>query len=127
MNRDVFAITLATDDLIATEEFYRDVFGADIVHSDEVSRVFKFGSMLINCLELREAKSLFEPAKLTAAVHTSMLTIQVKNVDAEAKRLDALDVVLNTEPTDQPWGIRTITFIDPTGQLWEFSHPLATK
>ena len=125
MRNDIFAVTLVTTDLHAVEKFYSEVFGAKTVHSDEVSRVFKFGSVLVNCLDREDAVGLFAPANLATGVgHSSMLTIQVENVDAEAKRLEGLGISLNTEPTDQPWGIRTITFVDPTGQLWELSHSL---
>lgn len=124
MELDLFALTLFTDDLEATEKFYGEVFGAKVIHSDEVSRVFKFGSTLINCLHRSDAIGLFAPSELSSSGHASMLTIQVANVDGEAARLAGIGVELNTQPTNQPWGIRTITFVDPAGQLWEFSHPL---
>ena len=126
MSPEVFAITLVCDDLSAVESFYSDVFATRPVHSDEVSRVFKFGSVLINCLERADAVKLFAPATTVSAGsgQSSMLTVQVQSVDDEASRLATLGVELNTEPTDQQWGIRTITFVDPAGQLWEFSHPL---
>jgi uncharacterized glyoxalase superfamily protein PhnB len=124
MNRQIFALTLATRDLAATEDFYAKVFDAEVIYSDEVCRIFKFGETLINCLSIENARELFAPAVLSGTGHASMLTIQVESVDAEAERLRTLGVALNTEPTDQPWGIRTITFQDPAGQLWEFSHPL---
>ncbi len=126
MKPEVFAITLVCDDLSSVERFYSDVFAAKPVHADDVSRVFKFGSVLINCLERSDAVGLFAPAA-TASVgsaHASMLTVQVQSVDDEAARLAALGVELNTEPTDKDWGIRTITFVDPAGQLWEFSNPV---
>jgi uncharacterized glyoxalase superfamily protein PhnB len=55
----------------------------------------------------------------------SLFTVQVDDVDAEEKRLVELGVTLNYGPLDQPWGIRVITFVDPAGQLWEFSQQLA--
>ena len=124
MSHDIFAITLVTRDLVAAEKFYREVFDAKTVHSDEVSRVFKFGSVLINCLDSQDAEGLFAPAAVAAGPgHASMLTIQVESADDEAARLETLGVKLNTPPTDKAWGIRTITFVDPSGQLWEFSNP----
>jgi uncharacterized glyoxalase superfamily protein PhnB len=127
MDRKLFAITLVTADLAAVENFYAKVFDATPVHSDEVSRVFSFGGTLINVLERSDAETLFAPAQAAGPgyAHPSMITIHVPNVDAEAARLEGLGVELNTRPEDKPWGIRTITFVDPAGQLWEFSHPLA--
>lgn len=73
MNTEIFAITLVTSDLAATERFYETVFGAKTVHSDEVSRVFKFGSVLINCLERSDAEGLFAPARVAdVGAHASI-------------------------------------------------------
>ena len=122
----LFAITLIASDLDEFAQFYEAVFGVVPIFSDEVSRVFKLGETLINVLERSDAEVLFAPAQ-TAAVgfaQHSMFTIQVDDVDAQATRLQGLGVELNYGPKDQPWGIRVITFIDPAGQLWEFSQSL---
>jgi len=42
------AITLFTDDLEATRDFYTEVFGLPIFFEDDNSAVFKFGDTLIN-------------------------------------------------------------------------------
>ena len=122
----IFALTLVTDDLDETESFYRRVFGLEPVFTDANSTVFQFGEVLVNILDASAVGGLFSPAVVASPGlgHRNLLTIQVDNVDLEAERLAGLGVQLNQQPTDQDWGIRTITFIDPTGQMWEFSHPL---
>jgi predicted enzyme related to lactoylglutathione lyase len=123
----IYAITLIATDLAKVETFYRDVFGRSPVYQDEVSRVFKFGETLINVLDRSDAVNLFAPATTAEPnfAHHSMMTMQVEDVDAEAARLQTLGVELNYGPINQPWGIRVVTFVDPAGQLWEFSQPLA--
>jgi uncharacterized glyoxalase superfamily protein PhnB len=48
-----------------------------------------------------------------------VFTIQVDAVDAMCAALTARGVALLTGPVDRPWGIRTASFIDPGGQIWE--------
>ena len=48
----ITAITLFTEDLAATKQFYREVFRLPVVFEDDASAVFNFGNTLINLLSI---------------------------------------------------------------------------
>ncbi|MGZ4486061.1 MAG: VOC family protein, partial [Nocardioidaceae bacterium] len=58
------AITLFVEDLEATKQFYRQVFGLPVVFEDDNSAVFNFGNTLINLLKTTAAGELIEPARV---------------------------------------------------------------
>ena len=119
----ITAITLLTEDLAATKQFYQEVFGLPIVFEDDVSAVFNFGNTLVNLLSITAAPELIAPAALADAHAGSrnVLTITVDDVDAICTVLKARDVPLLNGPMDRPWGIRTASFKDPSGQIWEIA------
>src|SRR5690349_8344682 len=120
----VGAITLVVDDLAATKAFYADVFRLPVVHEDDVSVVFDFGNTLINLLTVPAASELIDPAApgVGGAAPRLQLTLTVADVDAVAAELTARGVELLNGPMDRPWGIRTASFRDPAGHIWEIAH-----
>ena len=52
------------------------------------------------------------------------LTIWVDDVDRVAAELDARGVPLLNGPVDREWGVRTVSFTDPDGHIWEVAHDL---
>jgi catechol 2,3-dioxygenase-like lactoylglutathione lyase family enzyme len=125
-SREIGAITLLTDDVAASRSFYRDVFGVPLVYEDDVSAVFQFADTMINLLEVTAADALFDPHPV--GTHDDgarvLLTLNVDDVDAECERLRSLGVSLLNGPMDRPWGIRTASFLDPSGHVWEIAHEL---
>lgn len=125
VTKGIFAITLLAGDVALTKDFYIRVFEVKPVFEDENSVVFQLGPNLVNILGEDAVGDLFGPAKVgePSSGHRSMLTLNVANVDDEFARLQRLGFAINTPPANRPWGIRTITFADPTGQMWELSMP----
>jgi len=119
----IFAITLFTEDLEQTKAFYQKVFGLPIDFEDPNSAVFKFGGTLINLLRITEANELIEPAKVANRDSGSrfVFTILVEDVDAMCAELVSRGVELLNGPMDRPWGIRTASFTDPAGYIWEIA------
>jgi catechol 2,3-dioxygenase-like lactoylglutathione lyase family enzyme len=119
----IFAITLFVEDLPAAKQFYLKVFGLPLVFEDGNSAVFKIGETLINLLKISEAAELLEPAKVAQREAGSRLifTIQVEDVDAKCAELSAHGVKLLNGPMDRPWGVRTASFADPGGHIWEIA------
>jgi len=122
--RSIYAITLFVEDLAATKKFYLDVFGLPVVYADANSAVFKIGENLINLLKISEADALIEPAQVASREAGSrfILTIPVEDVDATCADLSARGVKLLNGPMDRPWGIRTASFMDPAGIIWEVAR-----
>ena len=118
------AITLFADDLATTRQFYLDVFGLPVVYEDDNSACFRFGTTIINLLQVDNAPELVEPASVARsdAGVRAVMTISVDDVDATCAELATRGVVLLNGPMDRPWGIRTASFFDPAGQLWEIAH-----
>ncbi|MFE3516272.1 VOC family protein [Streptomyces sp. NPDC059166] len=119
----ITAITLVTEDLRATKEFYREVFGLPVDYENENSAVFRFGGTLVNLLDATAAPELMEPAPVAPAGTGSrqVFTLTVDDVDAKCEELAARGVELLNGPMDRPWGIRTASFRDPGGHIWEIA------
>jgi uncharacterized glyoxalase superfamily protein PhnB len=99
------------------------VFGLPVHHEDDDSAVFNFGNTLVNLLRTTAAVELIEPASIAApdASARFQLTIDVDDVDAMCDELKRRGVELLNGPMDRPWGIRTATFRDPGGHIWEIA------
>ena len=115
------AITLFTEDLAASKAFYLKVFGLPIIFENDDSAVFKIGATMINLLLISQANELIEPAKLGTrdAGSRVVFSVEVDDVDAMCVKLSGLGVTLLNGPMDRPWGIRTASFCDPSGHIWE--------
>ncbi len=119
----IATITLVTDDLPGTDRFYRDVFKIEPVHRDDDSVVFRFGETLVNLLRSEAAPELVDPAPVAGANAgvRSVLTVHVEDVDEWCATLRERGVELLNGPIDRPWGPRTASFRDPSGQTWEIA------
>ena len=119
----IFAVTLFVEDLPAAKQFYLRVFGLPVDYEDDNSAVFKFGNTLINLLKTTAARELIEPAPVARreAGTRFVFTIHVEDVDAMCAELTARGVELLNGPMDRPWGIRTASFMDPGGYIWEIA------
>ena len=122
----ISAITLFVDDLAATRSFYLEVFGLPVLFEDEDSAVVRFDNTMINLLTSSAAVSLIDPATVASPDTGSrlQLTLDVENVDATCAELAGHGVVLLNGPMDREWGIRTASFRDPGGHIWEIAQPL---
>ena len=121
--KGIDAITLFVEDVAAAKAFYVEVFALPIHYEDDNSAVFKFGDTLINLLHIAQAPGLIDPAVVAPREAGSRIqfTIGVDDVDATCEILKARGVELLNGPIDRPWGIRTASFRDPGGHIWEFA------
>ena len=120
----VGAITLFVEDLDAARQFYQQVFGLPVKFEDSNSAVFDFGNTIINLLKATAAPELIEPAVVASREAGSrlQLTIGVDDVDAVCAERAARGVELLNGPMDRPWGVRTASFTDPAGHIWEIAR-----
>jgi catechol 2,3-dioxygenase-like lactoylglutathione lyase family enzyme len=119
--QSVGAITLFVEDRGRAKTFYERVFDGSVVNEDEQSVAFRFENMIVNLLESGAAPELIAPARVAAAATGSrfQLTIWVENTDAVCAELAARGVELLNGPVDRDWGLRTASFTDPDGHIWE--------
>ena len=119
----ITAITLFVEDLAKAKRFYSEVFQLPVFFEDDSSAVFKFGETLVNLLQSNEAHELVAPATVATpdAGVRFQFTLAVEDVDATCEELTARGVELLNGPMDRPWGVRTASFRDPGGHIWEIA------
>ena len=119
-------ITLFAEDLERSKLFYQDVFSLPVLFEDQDSAVFKFENMLINLLAVPAARDLIQPGVVASpgAGSRFQLTIPVDDVDATCDQLKSRGVRLLNGPMNRSWGVRTASFTDPGGHIWEIAQPL---
>ncbi|MDR8408024.1 VOC family protein [Nonomuraea sp. 3-1Str] len=122
----ITAITLFVEDLAAAKTFYMDVFRLPVHYEDPDSVVFRIGSTLVNLLSVAEAPGLVTPAGVgtSGGGARAVLTITVDDVDAVAADVVSRGAVLLNGPVNRPWGVRTASFRDPAGHVWEIAGEL---
>jgi catechol 2,3-dioxygenase-like lactoylglutathione lyase family enzyme len=123
------AITLFLNDLDASKAFYRSVFDLPVMFEDEASAVFNFESSVVNLLKRSEAPELIDPAPVAPSDAGSrvVFTLAVDDVDRMCTDLRARGVELLNRPMDRPWGVRTASFRDPDGYIWEVAHKIEER
>jgi lactoylglutathione lyase len=120
---NISAITLFVEDLDTAKTFYENAFGLPLHFEDPHSAVFKFGHTLVNLLVEPAVPELISPAALAPGTAGSRVqfTVTVDDVDAMCAELVGRGVELLNGPIDRPWGIRTASFVDPNGYIWEIA------
>ncbi len=120
----IAAVTLFVEDLTESKQFYGKAFDLPVHFEDGDSVVFKFGDTLINLLKSSEGESLIAPAVVAGrdAGSRFQFTLAVDDVDETCAQLTERGVQLLNGPMDRPWGIRTASFTDPSGHIWEIAH-----
>jgi catechol 2,3-dioxygenase-like lactoylglutathione lyase family enzyme len=121
--KGIGAITLFVEDLAAAKQFYEEVFGLPVTFEDDDSAVFAFGSTLVNLLRTTAAGELIEPAVVAppGAGAPFNHTINEENEDPKCAQQARLREELLNGPLDRPWGVRTASFVDPGGHIWEIA------
>ncbi|MGR3562589.1 MAG: VOC family protein [Heliomarina sp.] len=115
------SVRLIARDVRGLAAFYETVTG---VKADWLAPVFAEivtpGASLAIASE--ETVALFKEGSAEAAANrTSIIELQVKDIDADFARLKTLDVV--HEPKLLPWGNRTLQLRDPEGNLVSLYMP----
>ena len=125
-SKSVDFITLFVEDLGRSKAFYREVFGLQLIFEDENSAVFRFGNTGVNLLRTEAANALISPGTVASrdAGARLVFTIGVEDVDAVCTELAARGVELLNGPVNRPWGVRTASFTDPGGHIWEIAEDL---
>jgi catechol 2,3-dioxygenase-like lactoylglutathione lyase family enzyme len=122
----VGAITLFVEDTGRSKSFYEEVFELPVLFEDESSVAFKFENMIVNLLATPAALELIEPGTVSSPEAGSrfQLTIGVDDADAVCSELASRGVRLLNGPLNREWGMRTASFTDPDGHIWEIAQKL---
>ena len=124
--KSVGAITLFVEDPRRSQSFYEKVFALPVIWEDEDSAVFRFENTIVNLLKMSAARELIEPGSVASREAGSrfQLTIWVDDADAVGAELAERGVELLNGPMDREWGMRTASFTDPDGHIWEIAQKL---
>jgi lactoylglutathione lyase len=122
--KSVGAITLFVEDPQRSKSFYQDVFDLSVIYEDENAAAFRFENMIINLLKIPAARDLIEPGAVASREAGSrfQLTIWVDDADAVCAELATRGVGLLNGPMNREWGMRTASFTDPDGHIWEIAQ-----
>jgi catechol 2,3-dioxygenase-like lactoylglutathione lyase family enzyme len=123
--RQIGAMTLHVSDVARAREFYQRAFGLEGQQLDADTVMIKFTGQYVF---LHQDPAHQPPGGVVEEQGTSgagQFAIIVEDVDAVRAELDANGVTLASGPEDRAWGMRTITFADPDGYVWEIAQPLS--
>jgi catechol 2,3-dioxygenase-like lactoylglutathione lyase family enzyme len=125
--KSVGAMTMFVENPKRSKAFYESVFEVSAIYEDDDAVAFQFENTVVNLLQAsRPAEELIAPAKVAGAESGSrfQLTIWVEDVDAVCEELRKRGVELLNGPMDREWGMRTASFTDPDGHIWEVAANL---
>jgi lactoylglutathione lyase len=125
--KNLGALTLFVDDVQRSKQFYESVLDAKLVYEDEQSAAFELENTIVNLLACPAARELVAPGVVANGDGGTrfQLTIWVEDTDAVCAELGARGVSLLNGPIDREWGMRTASFRDPDGHIWEVAQTLS--
>ena len=121
--KSVGAITLFVEDTQRAKAFYERAFEVSPIYEDENSASFEFENMVVNLLAVARGARADRAGggRERDAGSRFQLTIWVEDTDAACATLAARGVELLNGPIDRAWGMRTASFADPDGHIWEIA------
>jgi lactoylglutathione lyase len=124
--KSVGAITLFVENPRRSQSFYEKVFELPVIWEDEDSAVFRFENTIVNLLRIPAARDLIDPGAVASREAGSrfQLSIWVDDADAVCAELASHGVELLNGPMNREWGMRTASFTDPDGHIWEIAQKL---
>ena len=111
---------IVTQDVPSLARFYEEITGIVPDGSDEYVEFCIGGSGGLAICSKRSIDIFGGRAAVPASNHSMILDFEVEDVDKERARLDKLVKDFVLEPTNQPWGNRSMLFRDPDGNLINF-------
>ncbi|MGW3967347.1 VOC family protein [Amycolatopsis sp. NPDC005003] len=112
------SVRLVTDDLPALTAFYSTLTNTEPVtpFGSDYAELHTDGG-IIALADSAAVKRFNNNAAVAAANRSAILEFEVDDVDAERARLGDQVTAWVQEPTDQPWGNRSMLLRDPDGNL----------
>jgi catechol 2,3-dioxygenase-like lactoylglutathione lyase family enzyme len=113
---------IITKDVPALARFYQQITGIAPVGNEDYQEVrTSAGTLAIG--SQRSMELYGAGAAVPASNRSAIVEFQVVDVDRERTRIAGIVREFTLEPTDQPWGNRSMLFRDPDGNLINFYTP----
>jgi catechol 2,3-dioxygenase-like lactoylglutathione lyase family enzyme len=122
--REIGAMTLFVPDVDQAAEFYQGVFGLPGNRLEPDTAMFKFKDLYVFLHKAAAAQEPVPEVLAEAQKGAGQFAIIVDDVDAVCSELIARGVAVISGPADRRWGMRTMTFTDPGGYVWEIAQSL---
>jgi len=120
--RQIGAMTLFVPDLGEAQRFYADAFGLEAQPMDENSMMLRFEDTFVFLRRVAAAAQPVPEALEEAANGAGQFAIIVDDVDAVCAEIIGRGIKPLTGPANRDWGMRTATFADPGGYIWEIAQ-----
>jgi catechol 2,3-dioxygenase-like lactoylglutathione lyase family enzyme len=124
-DREIGAITLMVPDLDRAAEFYEQTFGLPANRFDADNAMFKFKGAYVFLHKSAAAHEPVPEVRAEAQNGAGQFAIIVDDVDAVWAELATRGVQPISGPANRPWGMRTVTFADPAGHIWEIAQEVS--
>jgi catechol 2,3-dioxygenase-like lactoylglutathione lyase family enzyme len=122
--KEIGAMTLFVQDLDRCKAFYEDVFGLRAQVPDQDTAMFRFTNVFVFLHKAAQTREPVPEIRQEALKGAGQFAIIVDDVDAVCEELGQRGVDLISGPADRPWGMRTVTFADPAGHVWEIAQEI---
>jgi catechol 2,3-dioxygenase-like lactoylglutathione lyase family enzyme len=115
---------IVTRDVPALVRFYQEITGIIPLMPSDAYAEFPASGITLAISSQRTMDLYGAGATAPASNRSTVLDFEVEDVDAERARLAETIREFVLEPTNQPWGNRSMLFRDPDGNLINFFTPL---
>lgn len=123
---ELSATRIITDDVDRLIDFYQRITGIAAVRLHPMFGELRTASGTLAIASSATVPLLGEDAAEAGANRSVILDFRVDDVDAVHRELKAVVEDFVNEPTDMPWGNRSLLLRDPDGNLINFFTPAQT-
>ena len=105
---------IVTENIGESKEFYVRLFGCEVVYESDWFVLLRLGGAELGFMlpNLETQAPIFRPPFQGQGI---WVAIDVDDVDAQYKRLQAMGIPIKAEIRDEPWGDRHFVVVDPNG------------
>jgi catechol 2,3-dioxygenase-like lactoylglutathione lyase family enzyme len=105
---------IITEKIEESKEFYVRLFNCAVIFESEWFILLRLGHSELGFMlpNLETQAPIFQAAFPGQGI---WIAIDVNNVEAEYQRITALDIPIEVELRDEPWGDRHFAILDPNG------------
>ena len=119
MKRQFRSVCLITQDVPRLHNFYQDVLQVQ-AEGDANFVAFEPVGVPLTLFHTEGMEQMAPGSMQGAGTGGFVLEFEVEDVDEEYARLLELNVSIVKPPTTQPWGLRSVWFRDPDGNIVNF-------